>query len=176
MGWRLTVIRSEPLGGERNTRPINNNNNNSSSILIQSHLTKLLSTASIPFGFWTSCPIFPSVTSFGSQWRPLLPLSSVEKLVGSNLMSCILPKISTGRKVWGIFANLDPLQVFPVVPPATSPPLEQHFEGYWCAHWEGKAWVIKMWNSLAEDVVMATGTESFKRGWDNFMEGKCISD
>ena len=34
---------------------------------------------------------------------------------------------------------------------------------------------IKMWNSLPEDVLMATGIDSFRRGLDSFMEDKSIS-
>lgn len=30
--------------------------------------------------------------------------------------------------------------------------------------------IIKLWNSLPQDAVMATGIEGFKRGMDNFME------
>ena len=34
--------------------------------------------------------------------------------------------------------------------------------------------VIKMWNLLPKDVVMATGIDSFKRELDRFMEGKAM--
>ena len=35
--------------------------------------------------------------------------------------------------------------------------------------------IVKLWNSLPHDVVMATNLDGFKRGLDKFLEAKAIN-
>ena len=35
--------------------------------------------------------------------------------------------------------------------------------------------IVKLWNSLPQDVVMATNLDGFKRGLDKFLEAKAIN-
>ena len=35
--------------------------------------------------------------------------------------------------------------------------------------------IVKLWNSLPQDVVMATNLDGFKRGSDKFLEAKAIN-
>ena len=35
--------------------------------------------------------------------------------------------------------------------------------------------VVSLWNSLPQDVMMASGLDAFKRGLDRFQEEKCIA-
>ena len=35
--------------------------------------------------------------------------------------------------------------------------------------------IVKLWNSLPQDVVMSTNLDGFKRGLDKFLEGKAIN-
>ena len=35
--------------------------------------------------------------------------------------------------------------------------------------------IVKLWNSVPQDVVMATNLDGFKTGWDKFLEAKAIN-